>query len=87
MKYLQMLLRELRCPQKEPTLIWEDNKACIHLAVNESSSPLTKPPTEVMFHRMIEMCLVSKDSQIVEHGHQLKGSLCTGYDSYMVYIC
>jgi hypothetical protein len=121
-KYLRMLLRELGCPQEEPTLIWEDNKACILLAENESSSAgrckhidtkfrfvaeaisdgvvkirytpsaynysdiLTKPLTEVMFQRMIEMCLGSKDSQIVERGHQVEGFLCTGYDSYLVYI-
>ena len=121
-KYLRMLLRELGCPQEEPTLIWEDNKACILLAENESSSAgrckhidtkfrfvaeaisdgvvkirytpsaynysdiLTKPLTEVMFQRMIEMCLGSKDCQIVERGHQVEGFLCTGYDSYLVYI-
>ncbi len=52
------------------------------------SDILTKPLTEVMFQRMIEMCLGSKDSQIVERGHQVEGFrfLCTGYDSYMVYI-
>jgi hypothetical protein len=97
-------IRELGCPQEEPTLIWEDNKACILLAENESSSAgrckhidtkfrfvaeaisdgvvkirytpsaynysdiLTKPLTEVMFQRMIEMCLGSKDCQIVERG-------------------
>ena len=108
-KYLRMLLRELGCPQEEPTLIWEDNKACILLAENESSSAgrckhidtkfrfvaeaisdgvvkirytpsaynysdiLTKPLTEVMFQRMIEMCLGSKDSQIAERGHQVEG--------------
>ena len=33
------------------------------------------------------MCLGSKDSQIVERGHQMEGFLCTGYDSYMVYVC
>ena len=48
---------------------------------------LTKPLNEVMFQRVIEMCLGSKDSQIVEPGHQVEGFLCTGYDSYMVYIC
>ena len=32
MKYLRMLLCELGYPQEEPTLIWEDNKACILLA-------------------------------------------------------
>jgi hypothetical protein len=37
-KYLRMLLREFGCPQEESTLIWEDNKACILLAENESSS-------------------------------------------------
>jgi hypothetical protein len=37
-KYLRMLLRELGCPQEESTLILEDNKACILLAENESSS-------------------------------------------------
>ena len=47
---------------------------------------LTKPLTEVMFQRMIEMCLGSKDSQIAERGHQVEGFLCTGYDSYLVYI-
>ncbi len=122
-KYLRMRFRELGCPQEEPTLIWEDNKTCILLAENESSSTgrfkhidtkfrfvaeaisdgvvkirytpsvfnysdiLTKSLTEVMFQRMIEMCLGSKDSQIVERGHQMEGFLCTGYDSYMVYIC
>ena len=50
------------------------------------SDILTKPLTEVMFQRMIEMCLGSKDSQIVERGHQMEGFLCTGYDSYIVYI-
>ncbi len=101
----------------------EDNKACILLTENESSSAgrykhidtkfrfvaeaisegvvknrytpsaynyldiLTKPLTEVMFQRMIEMCLRSKDSQIVERGHPMEGFFCTGYDSYMVYIC
>ena len=50
------------------------------------SDILTKPLTEVMFQRMIEMCLGSKDSQIAERGHQVEGFLCTGYDSYLVYI-
>ena len=30
-KYLRTLLRELGYPQEEPTLIWEENKACILL--------------------------------------------------------
>ena len=50
------------------------------------SDTLTKPLTEVMFQRMIEMCLGSKGSQIAESGHQVEGFLCTGYDSYLVYI-
>jgi hypothetical protein len=37
-KYLRMLFRELECPQEGPTLIWEDNNACILLVENESSS-------------------------------------------------
>ncbi len=112
-KYLRMLLCEFGCPQEETTLIWEDNKSCILLEENESSSAgrckhvdtnfrfvtetisdgvvksrytpstynysdiLTKPLTEVMFQRMIEKCLGSKDIQIVERGHQLEGFLCT----------
>jgi hypothetical protein len=116
LKYLRMLLRELGYPQEELTLIWEDNKACIILTENESSSAgrckhidkkfrlvaeaisdgvvkirytpsvykysdiITKPLTKVMFQRMIEMCLGSKDRQIVESGHQVEGFLCTGYD-------
>ena len=101
MKYLRMLLRELGCPQEEPTLIWEDKKAFRFVAeaisdgvvkirytpsVYNYSDILTKPLTEVMFQRMIEMCLGSKDSQIAERGHQVEGFLCTGYDSYLVYI-
>ena len=98
-----MLLRDLECPQEEPTLIWEDNKACILLVENESSSAgrckhidtkfrfvaetisdgvvkirytpssynysdiLTKPLTEVMFQRMIEMCLGSAHLQGLHH--------------------
>ena len=66
----------------------------MHWGSSTSGSPsaynysdiLTKPLTEVMFQRMIEMCLGSKDCQIVERGHQVEGFMCTGYDSYLVYI-
>ena len=36
--YIRNLLQELGFPQSEPTLIWEDNKACILLAEQETSS-------------------------------------------------
>jgi hypothetical protein len=37
-KYLRALLHDLGYPQDEATLIWEDNKAAIMIAENESSS-------------------------------------------------
>ena len=37
-KYLRALLDDLGYPQDEATLIWEDNKAAIMIAENESSS-------------------------------------------------
>ena len=36
--YIRNLLQELGFAQSEPTLVWEDNKACILLAEQESSS-------------------------------------------------
>ena len=84
------ILEKRPATDTEPTLIWQDNKACILLSKNESSSAgrckhidtkirfvaeaisdgvvkirctpssynyadiLTKPPAEVMFHRMID---------------------------------
>ena len=32
--YLRGLLQELGLPQKIPTIVWEDNWACIHLSRN-----------------------------------------------------
>ncbi len=43
---------------------------------------LTKPLTEVLFQRMIEMFLGSKDSQTVGGDTKWRD-----YDSYFVYIC
>ena len=37
-KYLRSLMAELGFPQEEPTLIWEDNRATIMIAENDSSS-------------------------------------------------
>ena len=37
-KYLRQLLKDLGYEQMEPTLIYEDNRACILMASNESSS-------------------------------------------------
>ena len=36
--YIRNLLQELGFAQNEPTLVWEDNKACILLAEQETSS-------------------------------------------------
>ena len=63
MKFLRMLLCELGHPQTEPTLIWEDNKSCILSTENVLYTPsgynysdiLTKPLTELMFQRMIDL--------------------------------
>jgi hypothetical protein len=60
--------------------IWYTPSTCNY------SDILNKPLTEVMFQRMTETCLGSKDSQIVECGHQMEGFLCTGYDSFYLFI-
>ena len=48
-KYLRSLMRELGHKQREPTLIWEDNKAAILIAENECSSAGRSKHIDVRF--------------------------------------